>query len=97
MAVEPEADSDSTEQDKWVVYILQCADDTLYTGITNDLEKRLQQHNGELKNGAKYTRGRQPVTLVYSETSNSRSEASKREYVIKSLNRIQKQALIAQI
>ena len=86
--------SGSSDTDEWVVYILQCADDTLYTGITNDLEKRLQQHNGELKNGAKYTRGRQPVTLVYTEASSSRSEASKREYAIKRLSRSEKDALI---
>ena len=90
------AASDQDKLDKWVVYILQCADETFYTGITNDLDKRLQQHNGELKNGAKYTRSRQPVTLVYSESMGSRSEASKREYAIKNLSRPQKQALIAQ-
>ena len=90
------AASDQDKPDKWIVYILQCADDTLYTGITNDLEKRLQQHNGDLKNGAKYTRSRQPVTLVYSEATGSRSEASKREYAIKSLSRREKQSLIVQ-
>jgi len=89
------SDSSSGHADNWVIYILQCADDTLYTGITNDLEKRLQQHNGELKNGAKYTRSRQPVTLVYTETSCSRSEASKREYVIKHLSRSEKETLIS--
>ncbi len=91
------ATSDQDKTDKWVVYILQCADDTLYTGITNDIEKRLQQHNGELKNGAKYTRSRQPVALVYSESTDSRSEASKREHAIKRLSRLQKQALITQV
>ena len=90
------AASDPDKPDKWVVYILRCADDTLYTGITNDIEKRLQQHNGEQKNGAKYTRSRQPVTLVYSEATGSRSEASKREYAIKSLSRREKQSLIVQ-
>jgi len=90
------AASEPDKPDKWVVYILRCADDTLYTGITNDLEKRLQQHNGEQKNGAKYTRSRQPVTLVYSEPTESRSDASKREYAIKSLSRMQKQELITQ-
>ena len=90
------AESDQDKTDNWFVYILQCADKTLYTGITNDLDKRLLQHNGELKNGAKYTRSRQPVTLVYSESMGSRSEASKREYAIKNLSRSQKQSLIAQ-
>ena len=89
------APSDQDKADEWVVYILQCADDTLYTGITNDLEKRLQQHNGDLKNGAKYTRSRQPVALVYSESSRSRSEASKREYAIKRLSRSEKDVLIS--
>ena len=88
--------SDQDKPDNWFVYILQCADETLYTGITNDLDKRLQQHNGELKNGAKYTRSRQPVTLVYCESMSSRSEASKREFAIKNLSRLQKQSLIAQ-
>ena len=88
------AASDPDKPDKWVVYILRCADDSLYTGITNDIEKRLQQHNGEQKNGAKYTRSRQPVTLVYSESTGSRSSASKRESAIKSLSRLKKQELI---
>ncbi len=88
------AASDPDKPDKWVVYILRCADDSLYTGITNNIEKRLQQHNGEQKNGAKYTRSRQPVTLVYSESTDSRSAASKRESAIKSLSRLKKQELI---
>jgi len=78
----------------WFVYILRCADDTLYTGITTDIEKRLHQHNGLIKNGAKYTRNRQPVTLVYQETSASRSDACKREYSIKSLSRTEKEHLV---
>jgi len=76
------------------VYILRCADDTLYTGVTTDIQRRLQQHNGVLKNGAKYTRNRQPVELVYQEGSASRSMACKREYTIKCLSRLQKEHLI---
>lgn len=76
------------------VYIVKCSDDTLYTWITTDLEKRLKQHNWEVIGWAKYTRNRQPVKLVYSEESENRSEASKREYEIKKMNRPNKILLI---
>jgi len=62
--------------------MLECSDGTLYTGITTDLERRLDEHNNSPK-GAKYTRARRPVTLVYSEELDNRSLASKREYFIK--------------
>ncbi len=78
----------------WSVYILRCADNSLYTGVTTDVQRRLLQHNGALKNGAKYTRNRQPVTLIYREHSNSRSAACKREYAIKCLSKSQKENLI---
>lgn len=75
----------------WVCYLLQCADDTLYCGITNDLDKRLAAHNaGE---GAKYTRGRTPVRLVYCEPCADKSAALKRELEIKFLSRTEKLAL----
>ena len=75
----------------WYCYLLQCADNTLYCGITNDLGKRLVAHNaGE---GAKYTRGRTPVTLVYSERCTDKSAALKREIQIKRLTRQEKLAL----
>lgn len=77
----------------YYVYILTCKDNTLYTGITTDLEKRLQEHNNSEK-GAKYTRARRPVSLSYSERAKDRSEASKREYAIKKLTRTQKLELI---
>jgi len=64
----------------WYVYILECCDRTLYTGITTNLEKRLRQHNGEIVGGAKYTEHKRPVSLVYSELVCSRSEALKREH-----------------
>ncbi len=80
---------------KWQVYILLCGDDTLYTGITNDLEKRIQAHNE--KRGARYTRSRLPVTLAYKEEAESRSAASQREIVIKKLTRKQKMSLIANL
>ena len=76
----------------WAVYILRCADGTLYTGIAPDVEKRVQKHN-EGK-GAKYTRGRTPVELVYREEHPNRAEASKREYQIKHLSRAEKLELI---
>ena len=68
----------------WFVYILRCADGSLYTGITTDLDRRLQEHNAETK-GARYTRSRRPVALVYSEAVADRSAASKREHAIKQL------------
>ena len=69
-------------------YILLCADGTLYTGWTNDIEKRLAAHNAG--RGAKYTRGRRPVTLLYSEACATRSEAMSREAAIKKLSREEK-------
>ncbi len=78
----------------WFVYILRCADNSLYTGVTIDVNKRLDQHNGVDKNGAKYTKARRPVKLVYQETSTSRSAACKREYAIKSLKKLEKESLI---
>ncbi|MDA1316984.1 MAG: GIY-YIG nuclease family protein [bacterium] len=78
----------------YTVYILHCADGSYYTGITTDMERRLKEHNGEIKGGAKYTRDRKPVTLAYSEECSNRSSATKREYEIKHLNREKKKELI---
>ena len=77
-----------------IVYILKCSDNTLYCGWTNNLEKRLREHN-EGPSGAKYTRGRRPVELVYQESCPTRSDALKREKEIKGLTRSQKLRLIA--
>lgn len=77
----------------YFVYILKCNDDTLYTGITKDVNKRLEEHNTSPK-GAKYTKARRPVKLLYQEPSKDRSTASKREYAIKKLTRAKKLALI---
>lgn len=77
---------------KFYVYILLCRDNTLYTGYTTNLENRLLQHNN--KKGAKYTRGRTPVVLVYYEELTSKSEALKRECAIKKLKRHEKNVLI---
>lgn len=74
-------------------YILKCSDGTYYTGWTNDLDKRLKAHNGG-KSGAKYTRNRRPVTLVYYEEFQGKQEAMKREYAIKQLTRKEKENLI---
>ena len=74
------------------VYIVRCSDGTLYTGWTNNLELRIQAHNEG--RGAKYTRARRPVELVYSETAPSKSEAMKRECEIKRLSRREKHELI---
>ena len=77
----------------WCVYILECNDRTLYTGVTNNIENRLHQHNhGQV--GAKYTRARRPVKLVYTESQKNKSEAMKREHAIKKLSRTEKLILI---
>lgn len=74
------------------VYILRCGDGSLYTGWTNDLEKRFKAHvEGK---GAKYTRGRGPLELVYFEKFDNKIDAMKREYAIKRLKRVQKEKLI---
>ena len=78
----------------YYVYIVRCADNTLYTGISTELNRRMEEHNGSEK-GAKYTRIRRPVELVYSEEYTDRSSASKREYEIKKkMNRQDKLQLI---
>ena len=79
----------------WIVYILRCKDDSLYTGITIDIERRLAEHNGDNRLGARYTRARRPVTLVYQEQVASRSLASRREAEIKQLSKAEKELLIA--
>ncbi len=76
----------------WEVYIVRCSDGTFYTGITNNLEKRIQTHN--CGKGAKYTARRRPVTLLYREASENRSTATKRELEIKKYSRARKAQLI---
>jgi len=76
----------------WFVYMLRCADGTLYTGITKDLTRRCQQHNDGV--ASRYTRSRRPVKLVYQESQRSQSLALKREAAVKKLTRRQKLALI---
>lgn len=77
---------------QWYIYIVSCRDGTLYTGITDDVPRRMEAHN--TGKGAKYTRGRGPVTLCYQETADSYSHALRREYQIKQMTRLQKERLI---
>ena len=79
-------------ENKWTVYLLRCGDGTLYCGITNDLQNRLEMHRSG--KGAKYTRGRGPLELVYTEGCQDKSAALKRERQIKALPREKKLALI---
>jgi putative endonuclease len=80
--------------DKYYLYILECSDKTLYTGITTDLERRVKEHNTSAL-GAKYTNGRRPVKLMYSKKFKSRSEATKEESRVKKLSRHEKLKIIA--
>ena len=80
--------------DKWFVYILECSDGTFYTGSTNDLSRRLETHNSG--NGARYTKARRPVKLVYHEEFDNKKEAMKREWYIKhKMTRKQKKELMS--
>ena len=76
----------------WRVYIIECSDSSLYTGITNDLDRRITAHNDG--RGGKYTKSRRPVRLRYSEPAADRKNASQREYAIKSLRKAEKMRLI---
>jgi putative endonuclease len=78
---------------KWIVYILECSDNSLYTGITNDMVRRLGEHR--TGRGAKYTKHRRPLKVRYTECQTNKSAALKREAAIKSLDRLAKLALIA--
>lgn len=78
----------------WTVYILRCSDNSLYTGITRDLNRRLNEHNHDNRLAAAYTRARRPVTLMYQEAHIDRSSASKREAVIKKMTKTDKELLI---
>ncbi|MCI8803325.1 MAG: GIY-YIG nuclease family protein [Oscillibacter sp.] len=84
--------SEGPAERRWTVYILRCGDGTLYTGCTNDLHRRLEAHRRG--RGAKYTRSRLPVELVYQEAAADKSAALRREMAVKALTRTQKLALI---
>ncbi len=79
----------------WFVYILRCADNTLYTGITNNIVRRIDEHNNNNRRASAYTRARRPVVLVYQESFHTRSQASKREYQIRQLSRQEKDGLLS--
>ena len=74
--------------------MVRCADDSLYTGITRDIVRRIDEHNHSKRSSSAYTRVRRPVKLVYRETAGDRSQASKREYQIKQLSKKEKEALL---
>ncbi len=77
----------------WFVYMLRCADNSLYTGVTTDVERRAKEHNGK-KSVTKYTRVRQPVEVVYQEKAESRAEACKREAQLKKLKKHEKETIV---
>jgi putative endonuclease len=77
----------------WTVYIIRCDDESLYTGVTTDLERRFREHL-ERPRGAKYFNGRRPMEVVYSENGHTRSSACQRECVIKGFNRVEKLRLV---
>lgn len=88
-------DQDAFTVKPWFIYILRCADDSLYTGVSTDVQRRVEEHNAGSPPGARYTSGRRPVSLVYQETAASRSDALRREREIKARDRAWKLALIA--
>lgn len=79
----------------WYVYLLRCDDGSFYCGITTDLERRTEEHNRG--RGAKYTRSRTPVEVIYVEPAEDRSSALRREYAIKQMPRAEKEALVASV
>lgn len=78
----------------WFVYLLRCSDGSFYTGVARNLERRLRQHNGELVGGARYTRGRRPVELAWSEPCADRAAAQAREAQVRKLSRAEKLRLV---
>jgi len=79
----------------WTIYVLRCCDNTLYTGITKNIAKRVEEHNAGGRLAAKYTRARRPVTLVYVEHAATRSDAARREYEIKQMDKRAKELLVS--
>lgn len=78
----------------WFIYLLRCADNSLYAGVTTDISRRLLEHNTCNVKGAKYTRVRRPVTLAYAEPANTRQQACQREYQIRKLSKTKKEQLV---
>ena len=85
--------ADNTDMETWSVYIVRCADGSLYTGIATDVARRVDEHNANNLLAARYTRARRPVVLVSQEAAASRSAAGKREYELKQMSREEKEAL----
>jgi putative endonuclease len=81
---------------KWFTYLLRCADNSLYTGVTTDLKRRLFEHNNSNKLAAKYTRVRRPVSLAYAEENIDRKSACQREYLLRKLPKLKKECLVKQ-
>ena len=88
------ANKTTKSEERHYVYLVRCSDDSLYCGWTTDLERRIDAHNGHIPGGAKYTRGRRPVTLVYAESFHHKHEAQRREYAIKQMTKTKKLRLI---
>ena len=88
------ANKATKSEERHYVYLVRCADDSLYCGWTTDLKRRIDAHNGHISGGAKYTRGRRPVTLVYAESFHQKQEAQRREYAIKRMTKTKKLRLI---
>jgi predicted GIY-YIG superfamily endonuclease len=86
---------DAVSEDVWFVYVLRCADGSLYTGITRDVSRRCRQHNAGT--ASRYTRSRRPTELVYQETYSGQGLALRREAVVKAMSRRQKEALIRRV
>ena len=84
------ADSSTASSAAWLVYLLECADGSLYCGVTTDMTRRLGQHNGQISGGARYTRGRRPVRLLASRTCGGKSAALRLEKAVKSQPRAHK-------
>ena len=80
---------------QWYVYMVRCADNSLYSGITTDISRRISEHNLDDKLAAKYTRVRRPVKLAYSQICSTRSEASQKEYQLKKLTKQKKEQLVS--
>ena len=86
----PDSANNSANPAAWLVYLLECADGSLYCGITTNMDRRLHQHNGQIPGGARYTRGRRPVRLLASRACGCQSEALRLEKAVKSQTRTHK-------
>ncbi len=82
---------------EWFVYMVRCADGSLYTGVTTELQRRVDEHNSSNQRGARYTRSRRPVVLAYQERCDNRVHACRREYALKQLTRRAKLALMSDL